>query len=259
MTDDLGDDPKFQGLASRAKRPSPLGTTLFVGLRAADIALQYSIFHFAWGPNLIRSLGGNVIAPAGRTYFGLTPYAAIMTSMAIGGAAKQYLNTIFISEQEMKPLSAVIICAFTMIFDSANSLLSLWVLSSVAPAIASPSASILDVCRASPTLSFGVTLYTVGILIELTSEIQRRAFKRDPANKGKPYGGGLFSVATNINYGGFTLWRAGYAIAAAGLPWGLVTGCWFCYDFITRAIPSLDDYCAHRVCFLSASQIKSSL
>lgn len=246
----VGEDPKFHGLASRVKGPSPLGTTVFVGLRAADIALQYSIFHFAWGINLIQHLGGSVITQASTSYFGLSPYAAIMTTMAIGSVVKHNLWAIFISEQEMNPLTAVIIAAFATIFNSANSLLSLWALSSVAPAIASPSASILDVCRASPAVTFGITLYVVGILVEVVSEVQRKSFKRNPANKGKPYGGGLFSVATNINYGGFTLWRAGYSIAAAGLPWGAVVGGWFVYDFATRAIPSLDDYCTARVRYI---------
>ena len=49
-----------------------------------------------------------------------------------------------------------------------------------------------------------------GILLELVSELQRKRFKDDPANKGKPYAGGLFSLARSINYGGYTLWRGGY-------------------------------------------------
>ena len=79
------------------------------------------------------------------------------------------------------------------------------------------------------------------------SEIQRKRFKDKPENKGKLYGGGLFGLATNINYGGYTLWRTGYAVAAAGLPWGALTGALAFYDFSTRAIPVLDQYCTDRV------------
>ena len=104
----------------------------------------------------------------------------------------------------------------------------------------------------SPTFLLGVGMYAVGMLTEVISEFQRKAFKADPANKGKPYGGGLFSLATNINYGGYTVWRAGYAITAAGLPWGAVVGGWFFYDFATRGVPVLDQYCTERVS-LSAS------
>lgn len=247
MADDLGEDPKFRGLVSRVKRSSPLGSTIFVGLRAADIALQYTILHSAWGVDLIQSLGGNIITIAGKSYLGLNPYAAILTTMTISSAVKQDLWAIFISEQEMRPSSAMIIAFFNTVSNSLNSLLSLWALSSVAPSIASPSASILDVCRASPPLTFGVTLFAVGIFTELVSEVQRKIFKDNPANKGKPYGGGLFSIATHINYGGYTLWRAGYAIAAAGLPWGAFVGGLSIYEFVSRIIPSLDDYCTQKV------------
>ena len=90
------------------------------------------------------------------------------------------------------------------------------------------------------------------------SEIQRKVFKDKPENKGKPYGGGLFGLATNINYGGYTLWRAGYAVAAAGLPWGALVGAFFFYDFTTRAIPALDQYCTDRVCHSHAIPAQSA-
>jgi steroid 5-alpha reductase family enzyme len=60
--------------------------------------------------------------------------------------------------------------------------------------------------------------------MELVSEIQRKFFKDRPENKGKPHGGGLFGLATNVNYGGYTLWRAGCACAASGPVWGVATG-----------------------------------
>lgn len=82
---------------------------------------------------------------------------------------------------------------------------------------------------------------------ELVSEVQRLMFKRNPENKGKPYGGGLFSLATNINYGGYTLWRAGAAVSAAGLGWGAIMGGFFFHVFTTSAIPSLDRYCTGKV------------
>ena len=94
----------------------------------------------------------------------------------------------------------------------------------------------------------GLGLYTVGIITEFASEVDRKRFKDKPENEGKPYGGGLWSWATNINYGGYTLWRTGYAVSAAGLPWGVAVGAWFLYDFTSRAIPSLDRYCTEKVC-----------
>lgn len=248
MADEIPENQKYpRHVASRVKKSSPLGSAIFVGLRTADVALQYSIFHAGWGAQLIQRLGGNVVPLIGRQYLGLAPYAAIMTTFAAGSAFKQNFYLLALGEQEMKPPAAVIISAFNTVINSVNSLLALWAVTSMAPVMDSPSATIVDVCLASPLLSIGVGLFAVGIFTELFSEIQRRLFKRDPANKGKPYGGGLFSLATNINYGGFTIWRTGYAIAAAGFPFGLVVGSFFAYDFITRAIPELDDYCTKRV------------
>lgn len=62
-------------------------------------------------------------------------------------------------------------------------------------------------------------MYMTGLLIEALSEQQRHNWKKDPANKGKVYGAGLFRLARNINYLGYTLWRAGYATAADGWTW----------------------------------------
>ena len=237
-------------MASRKKAPSPIGTAIFVGLRSADVALQYSIFQRGWGASVIEALGGRAIQAstiAGSGVLGLTPYATIISTMALGSTVKQLVNLLYISEQEMLPPAAALICALNTVLNSANTLLSLWVVSSAAPALVSPSASILDVVTSSPTVAVGVGLYTVGIITELFSELQRKVFKDKAANKGKPYGGGLWSLATNINYGGYTLWRAGYAMAAAGPVWGLAIGAFFFYDFTSRAIPVLDNYCTDKV------------
>ena len=90
----------------------------------------------------------------------------------------------------------------------------------------------------------------VGILIETISEIQRAQFKKDPANAGKPYSGGLFGWARNINYGGYLVWRTGYALVAGGPVWGLIVGALVFQNFVKNSIPELDGYCQKRVsCF----------
>ncbi|KAL4923605.1 uncharacterized protein BDV17DRAFT_285315 [Aspergillus undulatus] len=66
-------------------------------------------------------------------------------------------------------------------------------------------------------IALGTTAYVIGLTTELVSEFQRKAFKANPANKGKPYSGGLFLLATNISYGAYTAQRAGYALACGGL------------------------------------------
>lgn len=247
-------EPKDREHLSRERKPSPLGTSIFVGLRAADTVLQYSILQRGWGSQVIQSLGGSVVPFAtprdpALAYFGLGPYPAILSALALGASTKHVAYMLGISEQEMTPAAALIIGAFNTVLNTLNTMFSLWTLTSAAPQMATQSASITDVITSSPTLMLGLGLYTVGITTDFAAEVDRKRFKDKPENKGKPYGGGLWSWATNINYGGYTLWRTGYAISAAGLPWGAVAGAFFFYDFTTRAIPSLDRYCTKKVNF----------
>ena len=235
------------------KDPSPLGRSIFVGLRAADAVLQFSILQRGWGTYLIQRLGGNVVPfatprDASVAFFGLGPYPAIMAALAAGSSVKQIIHMVGIGETVLSPQMATLIGVFNTVHNTLNTLFSIWSVTSAAPQMATQSASLTDVITSSPMLMLGLGLYTVGICTELVSEIQRKRFKDKPENKGKPYGGGLFGLATNINYGGYTLWRTGYAVAAAGLPWGALVGAFFFYDFSTRAIPVLDQYCTDRVC-----------
>lgn len=96
------------------------------------------------------------------------------------------------------------------------------------------------------SMYIGPALYTVGILIEPIAEVQRAIFKAKPENKGKPYAGGLFSLARNINYGGYTLWRSGMAFAAGGPLWGGLMFGLLTWDFATRGIPVLEEYLRSR-------------
>lgn len=239
-------EPKEWSLASREKRPSPFGSTIFVGLRAADVFLQYSLLHRGWANNAINTLGGNTVPTIGNGPLGLTPYGLILTSLAVGSSIKHIIWQLFISEQEMQPGAAITICADNTGFNTLNTLLSAWAFCSTAPESPPPSASISDVLLSSPSLSAGVALFSLGIVTETFAEFQRKRFKSKPENKGKPYGGGLWSLATHINYGGYTIWRAGYALAAAGPVYGLIAGAIFFYDFTHRAIPVLDRYCIER-------------
>ena len=245
------------------KDPAPLGRSIFVGLRAADAALQFSILQRGWGRSLIQSLGGSVVPFAtprdpSLAFFGLGPYPAIMAALAAGSSLKHIIHTVGIGETAISPGSATAIALFNTIGSTLNTLFSIWAVTSAAPQMATQSASLTDVITSSPTLMFGLGLYTVGICTELGSEIQRKRFKDKPENKGKPYGGGLFGLATHINYGGYTLWRAGYAVAAAGLPWGAFSVGLCFYDFTTRAIPALDQYCTDRVCNSQAMPAQSA-
>lgn len=230
---------------SRVKAPSPLGTAIFVGLRTADIFWQYTILQRGWASKFLEQLGGHPIA-VDRIFDPSTsypqPFYMLVLLMSLGSSLKQIVALVHISEQEMPTASAVLIAAFNTIFNSLNTILSLWSATSVAP-VSGRWSEMLH----TPLVTVGVGAYVIGLLTELVSELQRKAFKKDPVNKGKPYGGGLFSLATNVNYGAYTLWRAGYATISGGLPWGILTFSFFFYDFASRGVPVMDQYLTDRV------------
>jgi len=231
---------------SRQKGPSPLGSTLFIGLRAADVLLQYNLLNRGLGASLISRLGGNTLplTTAGGQW-GLHPYSTIMSTLALGSAAKQILWQADISEQVMYPGLALAVCALNTTLNSINTLLSLWDKTSNVPAPTSTSFKD-QILSASPSFLIGLGLYAVGLTTELAAEYQRKWFKQDPKNKGKPYGGGLFGVARNVNYGAYVLWRTGYGFIAGGFPAGLAVGGFFFWDFVTRGVPVMNKYCEER-------------
>ncbi|MBC6296298.1 DUF1295 domain-containing protein [Listeria sp. FSL L7-1517] len=84
----------------------------------------------------------------------------------------------------------------------------------------------------------GIVLFIVGSLLNTVSELLRKPFKDDPANKGKLYTKGLFRYAIHINYLGDILWVAGFALLtfnwwALLIPLGLT--CLFIFSYIPNA------------------------
>jgi hypothetical protein len=99
---------KLQDYVPRGRTEStPLGTTIFCGLRALDPLLQRSLLLSAsLVPYFGRSAanpppaGGDVITTAG---LGLTPFQAVIWGMSVGSAVKQifWLSTISNEVSEM--------------------------------------------------------------------------------------------------------------------------------------------------------------
>jgi len=228
-------------------KPNNLGTGLFIGLRFADVPLQYLILSRNLGSSLIEKTGARTLphGPALITNsfldrLNLSPYRLILLSMAAGSAIKQNYWIASISNEEMPTGSAVGVSVFNTIFNGLNSLFFItnWT-----------SASANGEHFPQTPLLVGSALYAAGILTETLSEVQRKMFKQKPQNKGKVYQGGLFGQARHINYAGYIMWRTGYAIAAGGWTWGVVVAAFFSYDFAFRGIPVLSHYCEERVSF----------
>ncbi|KAJ4044477.1 hypothetical protein NW756_004809 [Fusarium oxysporum] len=228
--------PELHDNVSRVKRFNFLGTTIFVGLRAADVWLQRALLEKGWASKLVEKAGGQPVRLVDPITAQIQPYFNVISLMALGSSLKQILTMLIVSEQDTPPASAFLIALFNTIFNSLNTLFFGWNVTSQSP---------VAILR-SPPMLLGISIYAVGISAEMTSELQRTIFKRNPNNKGKPYSGGLFSLARHINYGAYTLWRASYAYTSAGWPWGLLTGSFFFHDFATRGVPVLDRYLTDR-------------
>ncbi|WP_207262859.1 DUF1295 domain-containing protein [Desulfovibrio sp. Huiquan2017] len=84
-----------------------------------------------------------------------------------------------------------------------------------------------------------------GSFLNTASEIQRKLWKRDPANRGRCHTGGLFRYAVHINYFGDTVMFTGWALLTA-VPWALALPALMAAMFVGYHIPALDAYLAER-------------
>jgi len=230
---------------SRVKASSPLGTSLFVGLRTLDIFIQYGFLAQGLASPLLNALS---VSPTTNTApivaLGLPLQQFIILGMAAGTAIKQSGALLFIQKEEMLPATAIMVAVFNTVFNSANTIFSLTAAASYfTPSVLTSTDKSTGM---SPLFIIGVGAYVLGLATEAISEIQRRNFKADPRNAGKPYAGGLFGLARHINYGGYTVMRAGYALATGGWMWSAFVFAFFFRDFATRGVPVLDEYCSKR-------------
>ncbi|KAE9401867.1 hypothetical protein BT96DRAFT_856133 [Gymnopus androsaceus JB14] len=248
--------PQSEGLViiqRGSTESSPVSRALFILFRALDLPLQYAILSSrSLGAPLINALGGTAILPpaGGHVYslgletntgvgLGLSPQRAILFGMAVGTFLRQSHWVVAISQEPMTPVAAGIVSVVETVYNSLNMLLY----TNAATSVLSYAATHGDETRLPIQTLVGVALYVLGMAIEWGSEMQRMNFKRDARNKDRVYTRGLFGLARHINYGGYVLWRAGFATAAAGWVWGLVVGGFLTFDFVKRAIPELDEYC----------------
>jgi protein-S-isoprenylcysteine O-methyltransferase Ste14 len=248
---------EFDLINRRDKSPNLPGTLTFLGLRPLVPLLQYGILAREVGSSLLHAVGLETL-PAGPPntgtpldVLGLSPYRLAIFGMSVGATVKQLYWLLVINQTNFPPMASVFVTAFNGIFDSINSLLFTCTLTS---------ASLSSGSKFPQTpLVVGAALYAAGIFLEAGSETQRMLFKKDAKNKGKLYSSGLWSSSRHMNYFGYTLWRAGYAIAAGGWIWGAINVAWFSFDFITRGIPGLESYCAEHVSRFRSLNLSSLL
>lgn len=91
----------------------------------------------------------------------------------------------------------------------------------------------------------GVVLFVVGSVLNSGGELQRDAFKRDPANRGKLFTGGFFALSMHINFFGDILWVAGYALVSHNW-WSSLIVVFIVAFFAFYNVPMLDRHLAEH-------------
>ena len=235
------DPSRLRDYASRIKASSPLGTTTFVIVRLLGPLLTYLVLAHGLGSMSMQFLGFKTIYYNGSgTFADLTLTQSVILLMAVGSCLKHVYWVLAVSEQEIPIGTGLLVGLIETGLDTVNSLLFMHRLEF-------RNGLEIPWSGSDSRYYFAIPLYSLGILLETISEIQRRDFKRTPLNCGKPYSNGLFSLARNINYGGHILWKTGYSLASGGWVWALIVGGSQLFDFVTRGVPVLDHYCQKRV------------
>ena len=88
-------------------------------------------------------------------------------------------------------------------------------------------------------------LFAAGSLLNTGSELQRYRFKRDPANRGRLYTAGAFSLVRHPNYAGDILWLSGWALLTRSW-WAALIPVALALSFAFFFIPQLSGHLEQR-------------
>ncbi|CCC07101.1 hypothetical protein SMACR_01125 [Sordaria macrospora] len=246
-------------------KSNPLGTAAFIGLRALDPILQYKFLAGDWGTRLLSKLNISSIplydylvetTTAAGTKSAIIRYLPlprlILLLMSAGSSLKQIYWLLGLSREELTPAAAVEVSLFNTVINTLGSLLLLGTSTSASlstPRITLPFSfnSTTGTSMSLPLpIAIGSIMYITGMAIETLTERTRKKFKDDDANEGKICREGLWNKARHINYGGYTLWRAGYALAAGGWVPALGVAAFHIWHFVSRSTVYMSEYMQSR-------------
>lgn len=231
-------------------RQSLGGNLVWVGYRAIDPFFQYQLLAKGWGTALLSRLGMGIapgaagpLAQIGGSTTSLAPGAATRSSlltMFIIGAGKHIYWKLALQGEYFPASQAFIVGSTNLIMDS---LASIWLLWTQTSTTLGPQVSIPLTSYTVPLqMLIGGAMFLVGASVETISEIQRKRFKKNPANKGKIIRSGLWKLARHINYGGYLLWRSGVWFASGSFGASIFLAGFLLYDFSNVSIKGMDAY-----------------
>lgn len=246
-------------------KSNALGTATFIGLRALDPLLQYKFLAGDWGTRLLSKLNISSIplydylvetTTTEGTKASIIRYLPLprllLLLMSAGSSLKQIYWLLGLSREELTPSAAVEVSLFNTVVNTLGSLLLLSTSTSASlstPRITLPFSfnSTTGTSMSLPLpIAIGTIMYVTGMAIETLTERTRKKFKDDEANEGKICREGLWDKARHINYGGYTLWRAGYALAAGGWIPALGVAAFHVYHFVSRSTVFMSEYMQSR-------------
>lgn len=218
-------EPDVKGGVDRSHGASTTAKGAFIGLHFLSVVLCAWI---AFGGG-VQTIGGWF----GRTWVVLEPARATLVFLAAALYFVRHAVTLFyLIVRRVNWSEALGLSAFVMLVEVGLCLLATGITRSVASTL-------------GPLDYFAVLLVLAGSYINTGSEVQRKWWKKDPANKGHCYTGGLFRYAAHINYFGDCLMFTGWCLLT-GILWTLGVAAAMVAMFIFMHIPALDRYLEGR-------------
>lgn len=229
---------RFDKIRGR-REPTPLGRTTFVVLRLFSGFIVQRCLQI-WKPlgmiaaafNLSNSTSqvDQLRIPVFGSY--TVGFQDVIWAMAIAAALKQVIWAVLVGHEPMFVNDALFVAFGHSAADTVNVLLA-------------------SLASSNPTwrpvyVQVAIFVFAAGILVELTSEVQRKNFKARSENQGKLYTGGLFSLARSVNYFGYLLWRTAFALAGGGIVFGVFTFIMGIRGVTYNQIPSMEDYLSRK-------------
>ncbi|KAL1701927.1 hypothetical protein EV121DRAFT_262599 [Schizophyllum commune] len=228
--------------------------SMLVG-RAADIPLQYALFKKGYALSALVKVGlmqpseiGNAALTTGPGIGGLGPIPTLLLGMYTVGSLRHAYWVTRTNTMYFGPSGGAIVSLYNTFMNTANTLVAAYTTSHLAQVVTNVTyADSFGGWAASLGWQqwVGLALFASGITIEMYSEETRKAFKKDPRNKGKVDDTGLFGIVRHPNYLGYTLWRTGASLATGSVPAALVTLCFQVFQFAS-AIPHLAAHMAAK-------------
>lgn len=215
---------KYQGI-DRSYHGSFTTKMVFFLLHGVGVGLSA---YFVWGGG-IALVGGWL----GKTWAVTEPtraqwmFAAVVLYWLRHGITLFYLLQRKVDWSEVLPLSL-----FLMFLEPSFCLL--------ASGVTRSNPAVVDIW-----LYVALALIVVGSYLNTASEVQRKWWKKNPANKGKCYTEGLFRYSMHINYFGDMVSFSGWALLT-GVVWSVLVPLAMTAGFVFSQIPGLDAYLEDR-------------